>query len=185
MKSRFFRALSVGALLVAVPAAAQQSGHIIATGTSPAKAGASTTASPGSAAAAALDSSRQYDSQALRFESRWGSADIKRGTDGVTVGTVGWFRGIDVEKLVAPSPRAVAEAKNFKTDNFRGSLAASAGALTFLTGIVVTSNSSNNAASPVLIILGVGGIAWGAQHLQLGYSALSRAFWWYNRDLSR
>ena len=184
MKSRFFSALTVGALIVAVPAAAQQSGHIVAAGASPAKAGASTP-SPSSPAIAAIDSSRRYDSQALRFESRWGSADIKRGTDGASVGTVGWFRGFDVERLVASSPRAVAEARSFKTDNFRGSLATSAGALTLLTGIAVTSNSSNNAASPVLIILGVGGVAWGAQDLQLGYSALSRAFWWYNRDLSR
>jgi len=185
MKSRFFRALSVGALIVAVPAAAQQSGHIVAGGASPAKAGVGTPAGPSNPATAAIDSSRRYDSQALRFESRWGSADIKRGTDGASVGTVGWFRGFDVEQLVATSPRAVAEARSFRTDNFRGSLATSAGALTLLTGIAVTSNSSNNAASPVLIILGVGGIAWGAQHLQLGYSALSRAFWWYNRDLSR
>jgi hypothetical protein len=181
MKSRFFSALALGALLIAAPAAAQQSGHIVAQGASTAKTGTTASASP----APAADSSRRYDSQALRFESRWGSADIKRGTDGVAVGTVGWFRGIDVERLVAPSPRAVAEARSFKTDNFRGSLASAAGAMTLITGIVVTSNSSNNAASPVLIILGVGGIAWGAQHLQLGYSALSRAFWLYNRELSR
>lgn len=184
MKSRFFSALSFSALLIAAPAAAQQSGHIVATGASTAKTGAATSASP-AAAAAAVDSSRRYDSQALRFESRWGSADIKRGADGAVVGTVGWFRGFDVERLVAPSPRAVAEARSFKTENFRGSLATAAGATTLITGIVVTSNSSNNAASPVLIILGVGGIAWGAQHLQLGYSALSRAFWWYNRELTR
>ncbi|HJQ52690.1 MAG TPA: hypothetical protein VJ825_02495 [Gemmatimonadaceae bacterium] len=182
MKSRFFSALSFCALLIAAPVAAQQSGHIVAQGASTAKAGPATSAGP---APASVDSSRRYDSQALRFESRWGSADIKRGTDGVAVGTVGWFRGIDVENLVAASPRAVAEARSFKTDNFRGSLATAAGAVTLITGIVVTSNSSNNAASPVLIILGVGGVAWGAQHLQLGYSALSRAFWWYNRELTR
>jgi hypothetical protein len=181
MKSRLFSALSFGALLIAAPAAAQQSGHVVATGASTAKTGAATSASP---APAAADSSRRYDSQALRFESRWGSADIKRGADGAVVGTVGWFRDFDVERLVAPSSRAVAEARSFKTENFRGSLAAAAGATTLITGIVVTSNSSNNAASPVLIILGVGGIAWGAQHLQLGYSALSRAFWWYNRELT-
>jgi len=182
MKSRSFSALSFGALLLAVPAAAQQSGHTVAQGASTARTGAAASASP---AAPATDSSRRYDSQALRFESRWGSADIKRGADGAVVGTVGWFRDFDVERLVAPSPHAVAEARSFKADNFRGSLATAAGAVTLLTGIVVTSNSSNNAASPVLIVLGVGGIAWGAQHLQLGYSALSRAFWWYNRELTR
>jgi len=183
MKSRFFRALSLCALpvsVVAASAAAQQTGRVATSATS-------TKPSSGTAAQSpvGVDSSRRYDSQALRFEARWGSADIKRGTDGVAVGTVGWFRDFDVEQLVVASPRAVAEARSFRKDNFRGSLAAVAGTVTLLSGIVVTSNSSNNAASPVLIILGVGGVAWGAQHLQLGYSALSRAFWWYNRDLSR
>ena len=181
MISRIVWALPFGALVIGAPAPAQQPGRVATSAASPAK---SSPAAP-SPSQAAADSSRRYDSHGLRFESRWGSAVIKRGADGAAVGTVGWFRDFDVEGLVAPSPRAVAEARSFKTDNFRGSLAAAAGAVTFLTGVVVTSNSSNNAASPVLIILGVGGIAWGAQHLQLGYSALSRAFWWYNRDLSR
>jgi hypothetical protein len=181
MKSRFFRALVLGALCISAPAAAQQTGRVATSNASPAK--ASTAAETGQSTSA--DSSRRYDSHALRFESRWGSADIKRGTDGSVVGTVGWFRDFDVEPLVASSPRALAEARSFKKENFRGSLVGAAGAATFLTGIIVTSNTANNAASPVLIILGVGGVAWGAQHLQLGYSALSRAFWWYNRELSR
>jgi hypothetical protein len=181
MKSRFFSALALCALCTSAPAAAQQTGRGATSNSSAAKATATAAASPSTSA----DSSRRYDSDALRFESRWGSADIKRGTDGTVVGTVGWFRDFDVEPLVAASPRALAEARSFKKENFRGSVVGAAGAATFLTGIIVTSNSANNAASPVLIILGVGGIAWGAQHLQLGYSALSRAFWWYNRDLSR
>jgi hypothetical protein len=52
-------------------------------------------------------------------------------------------------------------------------------------GVIVAANSSNNAASPVLIIGGVGVMVWGAQHLSMSYSALSRALWWYNRDLKR
>jgi hypothetical protein len=50
-------------------------------------------------------------------------------------------------------------------------------------GIVVASNNSNNASSPILIIAGVGGIGWGLQHINFSYGALSRALWWYNRDL--
>jgi hypothetical protein len=168
MKSRIFSALFFCAFVFAGPAHAQATRHTTAAVT----------------AAASADSSRTYDSQALRFESRWGSADIQRGVNGTVIGTVGWFRDFDVEALVASSPRAVAEARNFKTQNFRGSLVGGVGALTFLSGIVIASNSSNNAASPILIIAGAGGIAWGAHHLQVGYSALSRAFWWYNRDLS-
>jgi hypothetical protein len=182
MKSRIFRALTTSALFIAGSAGAQAT-HSTARVTSPASATAAT-ASP-SQAGASVDSARAYDTQALRYESRWGSADIKRGAGGAAIGTVGWFRHFDVEQLVASSPRAVAEARSFKTENFRGSLASGAGVLTFVTGIIIASNSSNNAASPILIIAGAGGIVWGAQHLQLGYSALTRAFWWYNRDLSR
>ena len=182
MKSRLFAALLVGASTFAGPSYAQATRHATSPAAAPKE--PSPVAVP-SGKPAAEDSTRFYDSQALRFESRWGSADIKRGVDGTVVGRVGWFRGFDVAALVAASPRAVAEARRFHTENFRGSLVGSAGVVTFLTGIVVASNSSNNAASPILIIAGAGGIAWGAHHLQVGYSALSRAFWWYNRDLSR
>ena len=179
MKSRIFQVLVSGALFIAGPAAAQGAKHATASTAAVDAAATPPVARPAS------DSARAYDSQALRFESRWGSADIKRGAAGSSIGTVGWFRDFDVEQLVSASPRAVTEARTFRSENFHGSLATGLGALTFLTGIVIASNSSNNAASPILIIVGAGGIAWGAQHLQLGYSALTRAFWWYNRDLTR
>jgi hypothetical protein len=178
MTSRYIAALAASAMLFCNPIFAQT--NKTAPAVTPSKSPAPAIAS----SRAAVDSSHTYDADALRYESRWGTADIKRGTTGAPMGTVGWFRGIDVEQLVAASPRAVAEARSFKTDNFRGSLATSVGALTFLGGWVVASNSSNNAASPILIIAGAGGIAWGAYHLQLGFSALTRAFWWYNRDLT-
>jgi len=77
----------------------------------------------------------------------------------------------------------VAEAQAFKTNNFRGSLVGGLGAVTLVTGAILTANSSNNAASPILMIAGAGAVGWGAAHLNAGYSALSRALWWYNRDL--
>src|SRR5713101_3129943 len=181
MKSRILRELLIGTLVSGGTAGAQTIGH-----------GAPTVAAPGSGTtvvsgrtAAASDSSRGYDAQALRFETHWGSADIVRGANGPVIGTVGWFRDFDVEKLVASSPQAVIEARAFKTNNFRGSLVGALGALTLAVGTVVTANSSNNAASPMLIIARGGAMVWGAQHLNAGYSKLSRAFWWYNRDLTR
>ena len=181
MKSRIVRALLIGALVNGATAGAQTIGHA-----------APTVAAPGSGAtvisgrpSAASDSSHSYGAQALRFETHWGSADIVRGADGPVIGTVGWFRDFDVEKLVASSPQAVTEARAFKTNNFRGSLVGGLGALTLVVGAVVTANSSNNAASPILIIAGGGAMVWGAQRLNAGYSRLSRAFWWYNRDLTR
>lgn len=130
------------------------------------------------------DSATVYDSQALRFESRWGSADIIRGAKGEVVGTVGWFRDFDVEKLVQSSPRAVADARDFKISNFRGSLVTTIGASLVAIGIAVAGNNSNNASTPILIIAGAGGIGWGLNHLNSSYAALSRALWWYNRDLA-
>jgi hypothetical protein len=137
------------------------------------------------AAAQSNDSARSYDGQALRYESYWGSARIIRGVDGPVVGTAGWFRSFDVEKVVAPSPSAVIEARRYNTNNFRGSVVGSIGAATTLIGILVTANSSNNASSPMLIIAGVGTMAWSAHHFRIAYSALSRSLWWYNHDVAR
>jgi len=181
MKSRIFQALVIGASVIGATAGAQTTGHAappVATSESGA-AGLSVRRAPVS------DSSRSYDAQALRFETHWGSADIIRGADGRAIGTVGWFRDFDVEKLVASSPQAVTEVRAFETNSFRGSLVGGLGALTLVVGALVTANSSNNAASPILIVAGGGAMVWGAQHLNAGYSRLSRAFWWYNRDLAR
>ena len=137
------------------------------------------------AVAQSNDSTRAYDGQALRYESYWGNAKIIRGADGPVVGTAGWFRSFDLEKLVAPSPSALVEARRYNTNNFRGSVVGSIGAATTLIGILVTANGSNNASSPVLIVAGVGTMAWSAQHFRIAYSALSRSLWWYNRDVAR
>lgn len=141
---------------------------------------------PSSAAPQArADSSSVYDSQALRFESSWGSGYIIRGAKGEAVGTVGWFRDFDVEKLVQTSPQAGSAAREFRVANFRGSLVSTIGASLVAIGIAVATNNSNTASTPILIIAGAGGIGWGLQKINSSYAALSRALWWYNRDLSR
>jgi hypothetical protein len=137
------------------------------------------------AGAQSTDSTRAYDGQALRYESYWGNATIIRGAEGPVVGTAGWFRSFDVEKLVAASPSALTEARLYNTNNFRGSVVGGIGAAATLIGVAVTANSSNNAASPILIIGGIGAMAWSAQHFKIAYSALSRSLWWYNHDVAR
>jgi hypothetical protein len=134
---------------------------------------------------ATTDSAHSYDSRALRFESTWGNVRIIRGADGQLVGTGGWFRDTELEKLVASSPNALAQARLYEKNNFRGSLVGTVGAVTSVVGLVLTTNSSNSASSPALIIGGVGAMVWGVQHVNMSYSALSRALWWYNRDLPR
>jgi hypothetical protein len=139
----------------------------------------------GVAGAQSKDSTRTAESQALRYESYYGNARIIRGADGPIVGTAGWFRDFDVEKLVAASPSAQPDARLYKTNNFRASLVGSIGATVTLIGVAVTANASNNASSPILIIGGVGMMAWAAQHFTIAYSALSRSLWLYNRDVAR
>jgi hypothetical protein len=137
------------------------------------------------AGAQTSDSTRGYEVQALRFESYWGNAKIIRGADGPVVGTAGWFRSFDVAKLVVASPPALAEAHVYKTNSLRGSVVGTLGATATAVGIVVAANGSSNAASPMLIIGGVGAMVWGAKRLNTAVAALSRSLWWYNRDLAR
>ncbi len=182
MNSRSFWVPTLGAALIAMVAAnaGAQGGNKEETGSGPVSAN-----SAGVGAARATDSTRSYATGALRFESNWGNVSIIRGADGPVVGSLGWFRDFDLPQLLASSPSAAADARVFETNNFRGSAVGAIGATTALIGIIVAANSSNNAASPVLIIGGVGAMVWGAQHLSMSYSALSRALWWYNHDLKR
>jgi hypothetical protein len=147
--------------------------------------GASCTVTLVSTAMAQRIDSTRYDGQALRYESYWGSARIIRGADGPLVGTAGWFRSFDVEKLVASSAPARAEARVYKSNSIRASVVGTIGATAAVVGVALSANNSNNAATPILIIGGVGAMAWGAQHLHIAFSALSRSLWWYNRDLAR
>ena len=137
------------------------------------------------AGAQSKDSTRITEAQALRYETYFGNARIIRGADGPIVGTAGWFRDFDVEKLVATSPSAVTDARLYKTNNIRASVVGSIGATVTLIGVAVTANASNNASSPIMIIGGVGMMAWAAQHFTIAYSALSRSLWFYNRDVGR
>ena len=182
MKTRFLWALTISAGLIA--GAGASAGAQV-------KEAVETAAGPAAANSArrlperAADSTHSYDARALRFESSWGNVRLIRGADGPVVGTGGWFRDLDLEKLLASSPSAVAEARVYQTNNFRGSLVGGIGAATTVVGVLVAANASNNASSPVLVIGGVGAMVWGARHLSMSYSALSRAVWWYNRDLTR
>jgi hypothetical protein len=182
MKTRCLLALTIGAGLIACAGA--RAGAQVRENEATAKAPEAASSPPG-IPGRAQDSTHSYDARALRFESSWGNVRLIRGADGPVIATGGWFRDFELEKLLASSPSAVTQARVYQTNNFRGSLVGGIGAATTVIGILVTANRSNNASSPVLIIGGVGAMVWGAQHLSRSYSALSRALWWYNRDLTR
>src|SRR5437773_9104110 len=137
MKSRIFVALSIGALTIGATAGAQTKSHAAPPAATPELPTSVLEAAAPARTPSPRDSSRSYDAQALRFESRWGSVDIIRGAGGSVVGTVGWFRGFDVEKLVESSPHAVTEARVFQKNSFRGSLVGGFGAATLGIGIII------------------------------------------------
>lgn len=138
-----------------------------------------------SAAKPAPTAENTYDARALRLESDFGRIRILQGADGLVVGTAGIFKTANAEKIVAGSTRAETEAKLFRESHRRGALSGAIGAVTLMVGIVASSSNANNAATPVIMIAGAGGMLWGARQLNLAYSSLSRAIWWYNRDLAR
>jgi hypothetical protein len=131
--------------------------------------GERSTASPGPTAAGASEVSTQvsgessdYDARALRLESGWTGINIVRGVKGPVVGRVGLFRTRNVAGAVAGSFRAESEVRIFRADHKPGAIAGGVGAVTFLAGIVASSNSSNSAATPILIIAGAGTMVWSA-----------------------
>jgi hypothetical protein len=137
------------------------------------------------AAAKPAENPNNYDARALRLESSWGRTRILRGVDGLVIGTTGVFKAVNVEKIVAGSARAETEAKLFRASHRPGALATAIGAVTFTVGLVTATNNANSAATPMLMIAGAGGMFWGARQLNNAYASLSRAIWWYNRDLAR
>lgn len=144
----------------------------------------------GDAAASAPDlmkagagSDSSYETRALRLESNWGNFRIVRGAEGLVVGTAGVLRAPNVEKIVAGSRRAESEARLFRANHRPGSIATTVGAVTFVAGAVAATSGVGSAATPVLMVVGVGGMVWGVRRLNTAYTSLSRAVWWYNRDL--
>ncbi|HMH26240.1 MAG TPA: hypothetical protein VK542_06650, partial [Gemmatimonadaceae bacterium] len=61
---------------------------------------------------------QSYEQNALRLDSNFGDVRIVRGVEGTVVGRIGVFRGVDVTQIVAGSPNAVAEAREFQR-NYR------------------------------------------------------------------
>lgn len=174
MNFRIFAGVVIGAQLVS----GSWSFAVGQTATQPAAAHPSATVTTS-------DTASSYDTQALRLESHWGEYRVVRGAKGSLVGTVGPVRSFDIEDVVKRSPVAAAEARVYKANHLPASIVGVAGALSFVTGVIVASNSSNNASTPVMIIAGGGAMFWSAQHLNRAYAALSRSIWWYNRDLKR
>lgn len=132
----------------------------------------------------AQDSS--YDENALRIESRLGDLQIVRGTSSTVVARAGVFRGLRVANLVSSSEHALAEAKVFERDYNPGTYMAAAG-IALLGAAIGAARipDLNNGITSGLIASSALLIGFGGSKLESAYRALSKAIWWYNRDLKR
>jgi hypothetical protein len=138
----------------------------------------------GASAMAAQES--VYDENALRVESRQGNLRIVRGVEGIVVARAGIFHGPKVADLVIRSDSALAEAKGFERDYDPGQWVLGLGITTL--GVAIGASrihDINPAIQGSLTAASVILLAYGASKLDSAYRALSKAIWWYNRDLKR
>ena len=138
----------------------------------------------GVAAMAAQEPS--YDENALRVVSRQGTMQILRGVEGIVASRSGMFHGPRVADLVAQSDSALAEAKIFERDYqpaqwLLGTAIVSLGAAIGASRI----NDINPFIQVGLTTTTFVSFAFGAKKLLTAHEALSKAIWWYNRDLKR
>lgn len=131
----------------------------------------------------AADSVGAYDSLALRLETHMGEFRIIRGLNGPEVGHIGMFTRVNLEPLVAPSANATREAREFNRNHGPGMLAGVTGLVIF--GVAAAASSVSNANWGLTAATAGGGalMIYGAVRLDKAYSSLSKAIWWYNRDL--
>ncbi|MDQ6872236.1 MAG: hypothetical protein M3037_09550 [Gemmatimonadota bacterium] len=127
-----------------------------------------------------------YDEDALRVEQRRGTISIVRGVSETTVLKIGAFHAAHVAGIVGRSPNAVAEAKIFDRDYLPGAWITSLGIATL--GAAIGSSRISNLTQAVpagLTIAGMSLIVYGGLRLEKAYRGLSKAIWWYNRDLKK
>lgn len=127
-----------------------------------------------------------YDENALRMESRLGDLQIVRGTQNVVVARAGVFRGPKVTPLLGQSENALAEARVFEREYDPGQYILALGIATLGASVGASRIADINLAIPAsLSVASFSLIAYGGLKLERAYRALSRAIWWYNRDLKR
>jgi len=138
----------------------------------------------GATAMSAQDST--YDDNALRVESQRGNLQIVRGIQGTVVARSGVFHGPKVASLVTRSDSALAEARVFERSFDRGQYVTAVGIATLGAAIGAWRIRDINPAIPTgLTIVSVSLMTYGGTKLERAYRALSKAIWWYNRELRK
>ena len=126
-----------------------------------------------------------YDASALRIEGHLGDVRIVRGVSDSVVLTVGIVRPVDVARLVAASPNAVAQAKVFES-NYRQGIWTGVVGVGVWAAVFAIDHIGPNVPVPVgVTFTTVALVTYGAMRVDTAKRALSKAVWWYNRDLKR
>ena len=128
---------------------------------------------------------RTYEEDALRLDSGLSGLRIVRGVSDSVVLTVGIVRAVDVVRLVAPSPNAVAQAKVFES-NYRQGIWTAVVGVGVWAAVFAIDHIGPNVPVPVgVTFTTVALVTYGAMRVDTAKRALSKAVWWYNRDLKR
>ena len=99
--------------------------------------------------------------------------------------TVGFVRAVDVARLVAASPNAVAQAKVFESNYRQGIWTAVLGVASWAAVFGISHIGTNQPVPIGVTITTVALVTYGAIRVETAKRALSKAVWWYNRDLKR
>lgn len=127
---------------------------------------------------------RSYEENALRIDESRGTITIVRGVSETVVAKIGVFRAVDIAGIMNPSPKAVEEALVFQHNYRPGTWLAAVGIATLGAAIGASRINGLNQAIPTgLTIVSVSLITVGGFKLETAGRALSKAVWWYNRDL--
>jgi hypothetical protein len=127
---------------------------------------------------------QSYEQNALRLDTNFGDVRIVRGVEGTVVGKIGVFRGVDVTQVVAASPNAVAEAREFQRNYRPGTIVLGLGLVSLGASVGASQiHDVNRGITTGLAIATFGLITYGGGRLKKAYNALHKSLWWYNRDL--
>jgi F420-dependent methylenetetrahydromethanopterin dehydrogenase len=127
--------------------------------------------------------SKAYDEQALRIDAGPGTLRVVRGVNDSVVLKIGEFKSTDLSGVVASSSNAVGQARLFEK-NYRPGLSLTGLGIALMgVGIGVSRVNVDPFITSAFTITSIGLIAYGSSRLVVAYRGLSKAIWWYNRDL--
>ncbi len=128
---------------------------------------------------------KAYDEQALRVDLGPGTLRIVRGLRDSVVLKIGGLRSADLSGVVSTSSNAVANARMFEKNYRPGVWFTGLGIALMGVGIGVSRMDVDQPIASAITITGIGLVAYGASKLDMAYRGLSKAIWWYNRDLRK